>query len=295
MQLYQIRYFLTICETGNVTQAAQKCNVSQPSMSRGIRKLEEELGDALFFRGASGVHLTAFGAEMKPYFRDMLALEDELVERVKSRRAERSSTLTVGIMSTLGTSLLQPFLEKLLKISANAKIRFVDPTGVELMEQMETGELDLCISGYYHLPKSAEAHRLYDEKYVVSFSKGHRFEAMKSVSIHELEHEPYIRRLGCELLTTLPDMLPDGYHPSVDVRFASRHENMVQTMILAGIGCSIHPETMPISDGIYQRPITEDEMQRTVFLLVSRKSPSQALMRRVVHMAQTHEGFRLGK
>ncbi|MFK7877557.1 MAG: LysR family transcriptional regulator [Paracoccaceae bacterium] len=293
MQLYQIRYFLMICETGNVTQAAQKCNVSQPSMSRGIRKLEEELGDALFSRDIDGVRLTAFGTEMKPYFRDMLALEGELVERAKSRRIERSSTLTFGIMSTLGTSLLQPFLEKLLKVCANASLRFVDATGAELKEQMENGELDLCISGYFHLPKSAEAYRLYDEKYVVSFSKGHRFEAMKSVSIHQLEAEPYIRRLGCELLTTLPDMLHDGYYPSVDVRFASRHENMVQTMILAGIGCSIHPETMPISDGIYQRSITEDAMQRTVYLLVSRNSHSQALKRRVIQMAQTHEGFRL--
>ena len=69
---------------------------------------------------------------------------------------------------------------------------------------------------------------------------------------------------------------------------------MVQTMILAGVGCSIHPETMPISDGIYQRPLTEDALHRTVHLLVNRKSPSQALIRRIVHMAQTHKGFQLG-
>lgn len=294
MQLYQIRYFLTICETQNVTHAAQKCNVSQPSMSRGIRKLEEELGGELFSRDASGVRLTPFGKEMKPYFRDMLALEDELVERAKSRRVERGSTLKVGIMNTLGTSLLQPFLEKLIKVCANTELTFVAPTGVELIEQMENGALDLCLSGYFHLPKSAEAHQLYDEKYLVSFAKGHRFEAMKSVSIHELEAEPYVRRLGCELLTTLSEILPGGYHPAVDVRFASRHENMVQTMILAGVGCSIHPETMPISDGIYQRPLTEDALHRTVHLLVNRKSPSQALIRRIVHMAQTHKGFQLG-
>lgn len=291
MQLYQIRYFLTICETGNVTHAAKKCHVSQPSMSRGVRKLEEELGDDLFSRDPSGVRLTLFGEEMRPYFRDMLALEEELVERAKSRKVERSLTLNVGIMSTLGTSLLQPFLEKLLKICANARLNIIDAPGAELIGQMESGELDLCVSGYFHLPKDTDAHRLYDEKYVISFSKGHRFEAMKTVSVHELDAEPYVRRLGCELITTLPDMLPDARRPCVDVRYASRHENMVQTMILAGVGCSVHPETMPVHDGIYQRPIAEDEMQRSVCLLVNRKSPSQALMRRVVHMAQTHEGF----
>ena len=242
MQLYQIRNSLTICETGNVTHAAKKCHVSQPSMSRGVRKLEEEPGDDLFSRDPNGVRLTPFGEEM-------------------------------------------------LKICATARLNIIDAPGAELIEQMESGELDLCVSGYFHLPKDTDAHRLYDEKYVISFSKGHRFEAMKTVSVHELDAEPYVRRLGCELITTLPDMLPDARRPCVDVRYASRHENMVQTMILAGVGCSVHPETMPVHDGIYQRPIAEDEMQRSVCLLVNRKSPSQALMRRVVHMAQTHEGF----
>jgi len=69
---------------------------------------------------------------------------------------------------------------------------------------------------------------------------------------------------------------------------------MVQVMILAGVGCSIHPETMPIDGAIYQRPLAEDEMQRTVYLLVNRNSANLPLIRRVVHMALSHDGFQVG-
>lgn len=64
--MHQIRYFLAVSRTLNVTQAAQECNVAQPSMTRAIKKLEKELGGELFRRERQRTHLTELGRMMLP-------------------------------------------------------------------------------------------------------------------------------------------------------------------------------------------------------------------------------------
>ena len=66
MEMHQIRYFLAVAETLNFTRAAEECHVAQPSLSRAIRKLEEELGGDLFRRERNRTHLTDLGRAMQP-------------------------------------------------------------------------------------------------------------------------------------------------------------------------------------------------------------------------------------
>ena len=61
MEMHQVRYFLALCETLNFTRAAQRCNVAQPSLTRAIKNLEEELGGPLFRRERNRTHLTDLG------------------------------------------------------------------------------------------------------------------------------------------------------------------------------------------------------------------------------------------
>ena len=66
MEMHQIRYFLAVSEFLNFTRAAEECNVAQPSLSRAIKKLEEELGGDLFRRERGQTHLTELGRKMQP-------------------------------------------------------------------------------------------------------------------------------------------------------------------------------------------------------------------------------------
>jgi DNA-binding transcriptional LysR family regulator len=66
MQINQIRYFLALCEERTFTRAAQRCGVSQPTLTTAIRRLEEDLGERLFHRGSRETMLSPFGAAMRP-------------------------------------------------------------------------------------------------------------------------------------------------------------------------------------------------------------------------------------
>ena len=72
MEMHQVRYFVALCETLNFTRAAEKCNVTQPSLTRAIKLLEEELGGPLFNRERNQTHLTELGRLMEPHLREVL-------------------------------------------------------------------------------------------------------------------------------------------------------------------------------------------------------------------------------
>ena len=67
MEMHQVRYFLAVCEALNFTRAAEACNVAQPSLTKAIRKLEDELGGELFRRERNQTQLTDLGQLMKPH------------------------------------------------------------------------------------------------------------------------------------------------------------------------------------------------------------------------------------
>ena len=71
MEMQQIRYFLAVAETLNFTRAAERCNVSQPAMTRAIQSLEDELGGLLFLRQPSKTHPTDLGRLVLPRLKDV--------------------------------------------------------------------------------------------------------------------------------------------------------------------------------------------------------------------------------
>jgi LysR family transcriptional regulator, hydrogen peroxide-inducible genes activator len=84
MEMQQVKYFLAACEQLSFTRAAKRCNVAQPSLSVGLRRLERELGGELFVRAPTGVLLTQLGRAVMPHFEQI------------NRHAERARKIARG-------------------------------------------------------------------------------------------------------------------------------------------------------------------------------------------------------
>src|SRR6516165_364155 len=98
MELHQIRYFVALCETLNFARAAERCNVSQPSLTRAVQKLEQELGGSLIHRERRLTHLTELGELVRPMLEEVFSHSMRTVAAAKRHSSLNKTVLRLGIM-----------------------------------------------------------------------------------------------------------------------------------------------------------------------------------------------------
>lgn len=278
MELQQIKCFLALAETLNFTRAAEQCGISQPSLSRAIQKLEDEVGGKLIRRERNRTHLTEMGATMLPRLQQSLTLAESALAEAQEFSRISNTKLVLGVMCTIGPNRLISLVDHMAKRVPQLDLTLRDATGHQLIKMLEVGEIDVALIGMPEYPDIIDARPLYSERYVVAFSKGHRFEQVADVPLAELEGEPYLERLNCEFDDHYQE--PEDAAPcELRIRFSSENEEWIQAMILAGLGCAIIPEYSVFQPGLQTRPVSEPAVSRTIYLATVRGRPqSKSLM-----------------
>src|SRR5258708_7919439 len=147
VEMHQIRYFLAVCETLNFTRAAEACNVSQPSLTRAVKGLEDELGGPLFRRERNNTHLTGLGEMMLPHLSQVLAETESAKERAKSFSRLEDVELKLGMMCTIGPRRFVPFLQAFRTRHPRVNLTVQDGGLPELQERLAAGQLDVSVFG----------------------------------------------------------------------------------------------------------------------------------------------------
>jgi LysR family hydrogen peroxide-inducible transcriptional activator len=288
MEMQQIRYFLAVCDQGTITHAAQLTYVSQPSLTQAIKKLEDEMGGALFTRTRSGCELTPLGrmveANLRKIYRDLQATKAEAI------RFTRLNTipLRIGLMTTIGAQRLSPCFAWYQQEYPNIELELIVDSEANLLKQLDSGLLDLVISAPAQLPASPyQSTLLYEERYVVAFSPTHRFNQLQKVDLKAIQAEPYLDRLNCELREDLK-YICDNQEINLYAAYRSNSEEWILQMVKAGIGVALMPEyTLPKqATGISYRYLYEPEIRRQVYAIqthqTSAKPELQALIKHIM-------------
>ena len=266
MEMHQVRYFLAVCETLNFTRAAEQCHVSQPSLTRAVQKLEEELGGELFHRERAHTHLTDLGRMVRPHLETILAAGQAAKAEATELRGPDRAPLKLGVMCTIGPTRLIPFFDRLSREVPNLELDLHEAPGRRLVELMVGGELDVALIGLPRLPDRLHAKPLFTERYVIAFARGHRFERLNAVPMRELDGERYLQRVNCEFADHFAELgVPRPFQ--VKVCYRTEREDWIQALILAGMGCAIVPEHLPFIPGIVTRVLIEPELSREVRLV----------------------------
>ncbi len=112
LQARELRYFLALSETLSFTEAAKRCEISQPALTRAIKGLEEKLGGrALVHREKGHTHLSPLGLAMKPYFEAVLNELQSAKEEARTYREKQRQALRLGVLNTLEPTVFSRFLE----------------------------------------------------------------------------------------------------------------------------------------------------------------------------------------
>jgi len=283
MELHQIRYFLALAEDLNFTRAAERCGVSQPSLTRAIKRLEEELGTQLVRRERSRTHLTELGRRIKPRLEQALSLTE--VARSEAEEFSRLGTasLSLGVMCTVGPGRMISLIDHLETRFPHLTLNLRTSSGREIIDWLLAGEIDVGIVGMPHYPDEIFVNELYQERFMIAFPRNHRFAKMETVPLEEMREERYLRRLNCEYLDFFHSELGDyevnlfeklrNSLNSMEVRHGSEHEDWIQAMIVAGMGCAILPQYMSLYSELQMRPLVEPEIKRTIGVATVRGRP----------------------
>jgi DNA-binding transcriptional LysR family regulator len=139
MELYQIRYFVALCETLNFARAAERCRVSSPSLTRAVQSLEHELGGLLIRRERRLTHLTELGQLVRPRLEEVLAQTESTKTAAHLFVEAEEKPLRLGIMPLLGPLCLAPFLARFGVGHPGIEIALVEGEAARLEELLLDG------------------------------------------------------------------------------------------------------------------------------------------------------------
>lgn len=270
MELYQVRYFVTLCGTLNFTRAAELCNVTQPALTRAIQRLEEELGGPLLQRERNLTQLTELGRLMRPLLEQTLAAAEAVKENAGRFRKNEVASLRVGLPPSVSARVVTGSLAELTRRMPAIDIALKSAAQEELVEALLAGELDAAVVVERDdLPERLDRWTLFVEGYLVAFGPEHRFAALEEVAPDALTDEIVIERLGCEAVARL-----------APARLRHRGETAEHVQHLAALsrGVALVPANLPVMPPLEARRLADPTVRRTIALAaVSGRRHSVAL------------------
>ena len=265
MRMHCVRYFLAVAETLNFTRAAQQCRVRQPSLTRAIRELEEELGGALLCRERSHTHLTELGRSMLPLLKRCHASALDAKALAERRLRGEQAPLRLAISHTVSMDLLAGHLMALNRKFPALEIGYLRGTAAEIVDRLEKGEAELAIAG----PLGADRRRvhrlaLFDEDFVLAVSECHPC-AGQAIELSQLRDVPLMIRPYCENHPDIADLFGRaGIDPGKACHV--RQDKDAIAFISAGLGACVIPESVGAGRGIRTVAVSGMKLKRSVCL-----------------------------
>jgi DNA-binding transcriptional LysR family regulator len=147
MQLYEVRYFLAVASTLNFTRAAEQCNVTQPALTKGVQKLEQELGGQLIYRERQLTQLTDLGKEVCPMLERTLASAEAVRLRAQEYQCRKVAPLKIGLAPSISASLVVDPIAEIAKFVPGLHVELREGTAEKLVGLLLEGEISAAIVG----------------------------------------------------------------------------------------------------------------------------------------------------
>jgi LysR family hydrogen peroxide-inducible transcriptional activator len=189
MNLRDLRYLVALADERHFGKAAERCYVSQPTLSAQIRKLEEYLGVPLVERRPRRVALTAPGEKIVERARRLLQEADAIVELAKTDRDPLAGPLKLALIPTVGPYLLPHIVGRLKRDVPRVKLMLYEYQTQPLIEKLRAGEIDMGIVALPVDPEGLESQALFDEPFMLAVPAHHPLADKDKVRVDDLKGE----------------------------------------------------------------------------------------------------------
>lgn len=244
--LRQLQYFIALADHLSFVRAADACNVTQSTLSGGLRDLENALEEKLFERSSRGVALTKVGKNLILPAQDLIARAEGFVQMARQSRAPLSGPLSLGIIPTIAPYLLPGLLPALQDQYPDLQLQLREDTTARVLDGMGKGQIDAVLMAFPYDTEQAEQMTLWDEVFLIASPDvgAHRFKmaspdrlagedilllddghCLRDHAMAACRLQPASRRktFGATSLPTLIQMVQHGYGLTLLPDMAVRH------------------------------------------------------------------------
>jgi LysR family hydrogen peroxide-inducible transcriptional activator len=187
MTITQLHYVLAIAEHKNFTKAAEKCFVTQPTLSTQIQKLEDELNILIFDRSKKPIELTDVGRKIVFQAKNIVNESDRMQDIVDQQKGFIGGEFKIGIIPTVMPTLLPMFLKAFIKKYPKVKLKIEELTTEDIITKIKVGHLDAAIVSTPLENENIKERVLFYEPFVAYIPDNHRLSAKKKIDVSDLE------------------------------------------------------------------------------------------------------------
>jgi LysR family hydrogen peroxide-inducible transcriptional activator len=189
MTITQLHYVLAIAEHKNFTKAAEKCFVTQPTLSTQIQKLEDELDILIFDRSKKPIELTDIGRKIVFQAKNIVNESDRMQDIVDQQKGFIGGEFKIGIIPTVMPTLLPMFLKAFIKKYPKVKLKIEELTTEDIITRIKDGHLDAAIVSTPLENESIKERVLFYEPFVAYIPSDQRLGGKKKIDVSDLEIE----------------------------------------------------------------------------------------------------------
>ncbi len=267
MEMNQIRYFLAVFEYRNFTHAARALNVSQPSLTTAIGKLEDKLGGKLFLRDRAGCSLTPLGAVVLPHLKEVLKQTQQAVIDAKRHVRLEGIPISVGVGESIGLVRIADAVMRYQTRAPETSFEIIVDKQNALLNGLREGRFDIAITNADAASELYQAEALYSETYYVVVSPTHPLSQRETVNLDVLAGDDVLARVDCDMREASFSFFADRGN-TMSFTHRSNRVDLLLELVRLGRGFVILPETaIPKSKEFVSLSIEDADFEHHVVAL----------------------------
>jgi LysR family transcriptional regulator, nitrogen assimilation regulatory protein len=291
MDLKQLRAFMTVADTGNVTRAAELLNLVQPAVSRQLRLLEEDVGVELFQRERHGMVLTGAGKALLVYARRAMLELDRARAEIRGSGDGVAGLVTVGLLPSTCDIISSPLVRAVAEAYPGIRVRIAMGYAGDLQQWLQTGDIDAAILYGVEREPHLETIPLLEEPLWVVGPRSAKLTPRRPVPLASLRGKPTILPSGPRGIRTLVDHACVMANVELTIIAETNAMNIQKSLVLGGHGLTILP---PIAFAeelagkqLTAAPLVDPRITRTIVVaLPANRSVGQHVRRTVELLIQ---------
>jgi len=273
MTLNELRYVVAVAQTQHFSKAADQCNISQPSLSIAIKKLEDELGVTIFQRGKRKIEITSTGMEVVQQAQKVIEEADKLNYLKNKQKSPLDGVIRLGAIFTIGPYLFPSLIPEIRKSHPEMPLHIDEDYTENLRKKLLQAELDIAVLALPFSDPALETMEIYTEDFISVFYDGHPFANQSEVSVEDISPDELLMlgKGNCfrdQVVAACPQCLSPQTKNGGWVVGSSLET--IRHMVAMKLGITVMPITALAKQtdypGLDSRPFTHPVPQRRIIL-----------------------------